>query len=393
MSRIYLDYAATTPCDPEVVRAMGPYFVEEFGSASSVHSYGQQAKDAVERARASLAALLGAEPEEIVFTSGGTESDNAAILGGAHASERRKTGDHIILSAIEHPAVSEPVAFLAARGFQVTTVGVDGQGMVDPADIKEAITDKTVLISVMHANNEIGTIEPIREIGAIARARGITMHTDAVQTFGHIPVRVTELNVDLLSLSAHKLYGPKGVGALYVKKGTRIERFLHGGMQEQGRRASTHNTPGIVGLGKAAELCGAAMEQEGARQSAMRDWLIRELLARIPESALNGHPQQRLPNNVSLSMKDTEGELLLLKLDLLGIAASAGSACTASALEPSHVLLAMGRAREMARGSLRFSLGRWSTHADVEAVARILPKIVHDWRQMSASQARTPSSP
>ncbi len=390
MKRIYLDYAATTPCDPLVLKAMEPYFLEEFGNASSIHSYGQQAKKGIEQARIALAGLIGALPQEIVFTSGGTESNNTAIIGAAHAFERQKKGNHIIVSAVEHHAVSEPAAHLASRGFKVTTVGVDKYGLVDPADIKKAITDKTVLISVMHANNEIGTIQPIREIGAIAREKGVCMHTDAVQTVGHIPIDVADLNVDMLSLSAHKFYGPKGVGALYVKKGTRIDRFLHGGDQEQGRRASTYNTPGIVGLGKAAELCREKMEQEAIAQSGLRDWMIKELTSLIPESILNGHPALRLPNNVNISIKYIEGEAMLLNLDMLGIAASTGSACTSSSLEPSHVLLAIGLSHEVAHGSLRFSLGRWSTREDAEAVVKTLPKIVHTLRQMSPLYEQKP---
>ncbi|MDD5166462.1 MAG: IscS subfamily cysteine desulfurase, partial [Candidatus Omnitrophica bacterium] len=330
MKRVYLDYSATTPTDPGVVKAMEPYFSDKFGNPSSIHSFGQEAKKAIEDARQKLADFIGADPSEIIFTSGGTESDNFAIEGVAYALEKK--GNHIITTAIEHHAISEPCKFLEKRGFEVTSVGVDKFGVVSPEEIKKAITDKTILISVMHANNEIGTIQPIAEIGKIARDKGIYLHTDAVQTVGHIPVNVDELKVDLLSLSAHKFYGPKGVGALYVRRGTHIERFLHGGDQERGRRASTYNTTGIVGLGKAIELCQQNLKQELDFQKGLRDKLIRELPNRITEIFLNGHPTQRLPNNVNFSIKYIEGESMLLNLDMLGIACSTGSACTSTSL-------------------------------------------------------------
>jgi cysteine desulfurase len=381
MKRIYLDYAATTPCDPAVIKAMEPYLFEKFGNPSSIHAFGQEAKKAIEDARQALADFLGAQPEEIIFTSGGTESDNAAICGVAFALQGK--GNHIVTSAIEHHAVSETCKNLEKRGFQVTTVGVDKDGLVDLDDIKKAITDKTVLISVMHANNEIGTLQPIADIGRIARAKGVYFHTDAVQTVGHIPVDVEDLNVDLLSLSAHKFYGPKGVGALYARRGTRLVRFLHGGDQEQGRRASTQNTPGIVGLGKAVELCRKNMPEEIKFQSALRDRMIKEILAKIPDSLLNGHAVKRLPNNANFSIKYIEGESMLLSLDMLGIAASTGSACTSSSLEPSHVLLAIGLKHEVAHGSLRLTLGRWSKKEDIDYLLEHLPKVVENLRAMS----------
>jgi cysteine desulfurase len=381
MKKIYLDYAATTPTDPGVIKAMEPYFFDKFGNPSSIHSFGQEAKGAIEEARAKVAAFLGAKPEEIIFTSGGTESNNFAIEGVAYAQEKK--GNHIITTAIEHHATTEPCKFLEKRGFRVTHVGVDKYGLVSPSDIKKAITDKTILVSVMHANNEIGTIEPIAEIGKITRDKGISFHTDAVQTVGHIPVNVDDLNVDLLSLSAHKFYGPKGVGALYVRKGTRIERFLHGGDQEKGRRASTHNTPGIVGLGKAIELCQDKMETEAEFQRRLRDKLIKEIPRRIPEVYLNGHPTLRLPNNVNFSIKYIEGESILLNLDMLGIAASTGSACTSTSLEPSHVLLAIGLSHEIAHGSLRLTLGRWTREDDIDYLLEHLPGIVAKLRSMS----------
>jgi len=381
MKRIYLDYAATTPCDPEVIKAMEPYFFEKFGNPSSIHSFGQEAKGAIEEAREKLASFLGAKVDEIIFTSGGTESNNFAVGGVAYAQANK--GNHIITSAIEHHAITETCKFLEKRGFKVTYVGVDKNGLVSPADIKKAITDKTILVSVMHANNEIGTIQPIAEISKIARESGIYFHTDAVQTTGHIPTNVNDLNIDLLSLSAHKFYGPKGVGALYVRKGTRIERFLHGGDQEKGRRASTHNTPGIVGLGKAIELCLDKMQDEAEFQTGLRDRLIKEIKEKISDVYVNGHPQQRLPNNVNVSIKYIEGESILLNLDMLGIAASTGSACTSTSLEPSHVLLAIGLPHEIAHGSLRLTLGRWTKEEDVIYLLEHLPTVVEKLRQMS----------
>ena len=381
MKRIYLDYAATTPTDPEVIKAMQPYFFERFGNPSSIHSFGQEAKKAIEDAREKVAGFLGAKPEEIIFTSGGTESNNFAIEGVAYALEKK--GNHILTSAIEHHAIIEPCKFLEKKGFKISVVGVDKNGLVDPGEIKKAMTDKTILISVMHANNEIGTIQPIKEIGRIAKEKEIYFHTDAVQTVGHIPVNVDELNIDLLSLSAHKFYGPKGVGALYVRKGTRIERFLHGGDQERNRRASTHNTPGIVGLGKAIELCQDKMKEESRFQIELRDKLIKGIQDKIPHVYLNGHSTQRLPNNANISIEYIEGESLILNLDMEGIACSTGSACTSSSLEPSHVLLAIGRSPEIAHGSLRFSLGRFTQGSDIDYVLEVLPDVAKKLRAMS----------
>ncbi|MFA6216775.1 MAG: cysteine desulfurase NifS [Candidatus Omnitrophota bacterium] len=381
MMRVYVDYAATTPCDPRVLKAMEPYFFEKFGNPSSIHSFGKESKEAIEDARLKIAACLGALPEEIVFTSGGTESNNTAIFGAAFAQEKK--GNHIIISAIEHHAVLEPAKLLEKKGFRLTYVGVDRYGVVDPADIKKAITDKTILVSVMHANNEVGTIQPIAEIGAFTREKGVYFHTDAVQTVGHIPVNVNELGVDLLSLSAHKFYGPKGVGALYIRKGTRLQRFLHGGDQEKGLRASTYNTPGIVGAGMALQLCRDSMGEEAAFQSELRDTFIREIQKKIPDTCLNGHPQKRLPNNVNISIRYIEGESILLTLDMLGIAVSTGSACTSSSLEPSHVLLAMGLTHEIAHSSLRVSLGRWTKQEDITYIVEQLPPIAAKLRAMS----------
>ncbi|RJO64505.1 MAG: cysteine desulfurase NifS [Candidatus Omnitrophota bacterium] len=379
--KIYLDYAATTPTDPEVIAAMQPYFFDSFGNPSSIHSFGQDAKKGIEDARQKLASFLGAKPAEIVFTSGGTESDNMSLIAVAH--ENAQKGNHIITTRIEHHAVLEPARLLQKQGMKVTYVKTSKEGLVDPSDIKKAITAKTILISVMHANNEIGTIQPIAEIGRIAREKGIYFHSDAVQTIGHIPVKTDELNVDLLSLSAHKFYGPKGVGALYIRKGTRIGNYLYGGDQENGRRASTHNTAGIVGLGKAIELCEKQMDAEAKLQIQLRDTLIREIPERVQEVVLNGHPTQRLPNNVNFSIRYIEGESLLLNLDMLGIAASTGSACTSTSLEPSHVLLAIGLPHEIAHGSLRLTLGRWSKKSDVEQFLHYLPEVVEKLRAMS----------
>ncbi len=381
MKRIYLDYAATTPTDPKVIEAMKPYFFERFGNPSSLHSFGQEAKSAIEEARLTLAGFIAAKPEEIIFTSGGTESDNTALFGVTSALKNK--GNHIITSNIEHHAVGETAKELEKFGISVTYLPVDKYGIVNPADVSKAITPKTVLISIMHANNEIGTIEPIAQIGKIAREKGILFHTDAVQTVGHIPINVDELNVDLLSLSAHKFYGPKGVGALYVRKGTRLNRFLHGGDQERGKRASTHNTAGIVGLGEAIKLCSQELSLESKREITLRDKLIKGIQERIPQVILNGHPTLRLPNNVNFSFKFIEGESIILNLDMLGIAVSTGSACTSSNLEPSHVLLAVGLTHEVAHGSIRFTLGRWTKEEDVDYCLENLVPTIDKLRKMS----------
>ena len=381
MNPIYMDYAATTPTDQRVVEAMLPYFGEIYGNPSSLHGFGQEARAAMEEARAKIAAFLGAKPAEIVFTSGGTESDNFAIKGVAWAN--RKKGDHVITSAIEHHAVLETCRFLEKEGFRVTYLPVDGDGLVDPADVVKAITDRTTLISIMHANNEIGTIEPIAEIGRIAKERGVVFHTDAVQTLGHLPFTVDELNIDLLSASAHKLYGPKGMGLLYIRKGTRITPLVHGGDQESGRRASTQNVPGIVGFGKAVELAAATLHEEVARLTSLRDRFIQGIFERIDGIRLNGHSARRLPNNINLSVESIEGEGMILSLDMMGIACSTGSACSSSSLEPSHVLLAIGLPHELSHGSLRFSLGMYTKESDIDAVLEALPQVVGRLRAMS----------
>jgi cysteine desulfurase len=381
MRRIYLDHAATTPTRPEVLDAMLPFFADSFGNPSSIHSYGRDAKGVVEEARTRIAELIGARSEEIIFTSGGTEADNYALKGVAYANEHK--GNHIITTSIEHHAVLNVCKFLGRRGFTITYLPVDKYGLVDPDDVKKAITDKTILISVIHASNEVGTIEPVEEIGKIAREAQVYFHTDAVQTLGHIPVNVDKLKADLLTISGHKLYGPKGVGALYVRKGTKLVSFMHGGQQEKGRRAGTENVPAIVGFGRAVELAGQEIDKEAERLSGLRDKLIKGLSEKIDNIHLNGHPTRRLPNNVNISVDFVEGESMLLSLDLEGVCASTGSACSSASLEPSHVLLALGVPPGQAHCSLRFTLGPENTAADGERVLEVLPTIVARLRAMS----------
>ncbi|NQT04925.1 MAG: cysteine desulfurase NifS [Dehalococcoidia bacterium] len=381
MKRIYLDYAATTPTHPDVVKAMLPYFTSSFGNPFSIYACGQDAKEAIEGARASVAALIGARDEEIIFTSGGTEADNAALKGVAYASGGR--GQHIITSSIEHHAILETSHFLETQGFEITYLPVDEYGMVDPDDVRRAITDKTIIVSIMHANNEVGTIQPVAEIARITREAGVYLHTDAVQSVGHVPSTVDELGVDLLSMSAHKLYGPKGVGALYVRKGTRLVSFMHGGEQEYGRRAGTHNVPGIVGLGKTAEIARQETDEEAERVTRLRDKLRNGILESIDHARLNGHPQARLPNNLNVSISYAEGEAMCLKLDREGICCSTGSACTSAVTEPSHVLAALGLDPLQAHSSLRFSLGKWTTEEEIDHVLEVLPRIVTRLRAIS----------
>jgi len=374
MDRIYLDYAATTPTHPEVVKAMLPYFSDAFGNPSTLYSYGREAREAVEESRSKIARLINAQSEEIVFTSGGTEADNFAIKGAAYSSEHK--GNHIITTAIEHHAVLEPCRFLEERGFVVTYLSPDRQGLVDPGDVESAITDKTILISIAQANNEVGTIEPISEIGRLARERGLTFHTDAVQTVGHIPVDVDELGVDLLSISAHKLYGPKGIGALYIRKGTKLTSFIHGGAQEKGQRAGTENTPGIVGFGKAMEIAAREMTPEARRLTRLRNRLIKGLMGLAGDVRLNGHPTKRLPNNVNVTLDSIDGGQALSDLESEGIYASAGSACSSANPEPSHVLRALGLSARQARSSLRFTLGRETTGNDIQRLLEVLPGVI-----------------
>ena len=381
MKRIYLDYAATTPVRPEVVQAMLPYFTDVFGNPSTIYTCGQEAKGAVEEARSQVAGLIGAGIDEIVFTSGGTEADNFAIKGVVYASKSKQK--HIITTPIEHHAVLETCHFLEESGCRVTYLPVDGNGLVDPADVRRAITTDTVLISVMHANNEVGTIEPIAEIGKVAREAGVCFHTDAVQTAGHLPINVDEMGVDLLSMSAHKLYGPKGIGALYIRKGTRLVAFMHGGEQERGRRASTENVPGIVGFGHAVTLAIEEMSAEAGRLASLRNRLIDGLTEKIDHIRRNGHPTQRLPNNINISIAFVEGESMCLNLDFHGICVSTGSACSSSSTDPSHVMLALGMTPLEAHSSLRMSLGRWTTEEDIDAVLEVLPRVTGKLRDMS----------
>ncbi len=381
MDRIYLDNAATTAVSPEVLEAMTPYFCQVYGNPSSIHSTGRDARRAVDAARKQVAAAIGATAPEIYFTAGGSESDNWAIKGTAFA--KRSKGNHIITSAIEHHAVLHTCKWLEKQGFEVTYLPVDEFGRVSPSDVEKAITDKTILISIMAANNEIGTLEPIAEIGRIAHEHGVLFHTDAVQAVGAIPLDVNAMNIDMLSMSGHKFHGPKGIGALYIRKGVRIDTFMHGGAQERGQRAGTENLAGIVGIGKAIELATAHLEENAARMIRLRDRLIDGILTSIPDVRLNGHRTERLPNNVNVSIRYIEGEAMLLRLDLAGIAGSSGSACTSGSLDPSHVLLAIGLPHEIAHGSLRLTLGTDSTDEDVDEVLKVLPKIVSDLRAMS----------
>ena len=387
MDRIYMDNAATTAVSPEVLQTMLPYFSEIYGNPSSIHSTGRDARRAVDAARKQVAQAIGAQPTEIYFTAGGSESDNWAIKGTAFA--KRDKGNHIITTAIEHHAVLHTCQWLEKQGFQVTYLPVDEYGRVRVEDVEKAITDKTILISIMAANNEIGTLEPIAEIGKLAHEKGILFHTDAVQAVGAIPLDVNAMNIDMLSMSGHKFHGPKGIGALYIRKGVRPDVFMHGGAQERAQRAGTENLAGIVGMGKAIELATQNLEANAARMTRLRDKLIDSILAEIPEVRLNGHRTERLPNNVNVSIRYIEGEALLLRLDLAGIAGSSGSACTSGSLDPSHVLLAIGLPHEIAHGSLRLSLGTDSTEAEVDEVLRVLPGIVKDLRAMSVLNAET----
>ncbi len=380
MRSVYLDHAATTPVHPEVIAAMLRYFNPLYGNASSVHSFGRDARMAIDNAREIVAKAMGAQPNEIFFTSGGTESDNIAIIGTALA--RQAKGRHIITTAIEHHAVLNACAYLEKQGFEVTYLPVDAYGLVNPSDVNAAIRPDTILISIGHANNEVGTIQPLAEIGAIAKAHKVLLHTDAVQSFGSIPVDVNDLQVDLLSLSGHKIYGPKGIGALYVRRGARPQAIQFGGGQERKLRPGTENVPGIVGLAKAVELAMQEREERNEHISRLRDKLIAGLLT-VPEVTLNGHPEQRLPGNVNISVKYVEGESLILSLDLKGIAVSSGSACTSGSLDPSHVLTAMGLSHEEAHGSLRLTLGRDNTEADIDYVLEVFPEIVDRLRAMS----------
>ncbi len=382
MKRIYMDHAATTSTDVEVVKAMEPYFSLKYGNPNSIHSFGQEAREAVEEAREKTAHLIGANSSEIVFTAGGTEADNYAIKGIAWANQKK--GNHIITSKIEHHAVLHSCQFLEKHGFKITYLPVDKYGLIDPEDVKRAIIDKTILVTIMHANNEIGTIEPIKEISKVVKKAGIYFHTDSVQTTGHIPIDVNDLGVDMLSMSGHKFYGPNGVGALYLRKKTRIVNLIDGGAQEKNRRAGTENVAGIVGLGKAAELAEKRLLQGKEDEVIkLRDRLIKGITKKIDHTHLNGHPTKRLPGNANFCFEFIEGESMLLSLDMEGVAASSGSACTSGSLEASHVLLSIGLPPEIAHGSLRLTLGKDNTNEEIDYVISILPGIIEKLRALS----------
>lgn len=381
MRKVYLDHNATTPVHPEVVKAMLPYFSERFGNPSSVHSFGQEAKHAMDEARGAVATAIGAKRDEIVFTSGGTEADNIAVTGVTSALSNK--GRHIITSTIEHHAVLSTCQHLASMGFELTELPCDGHGIVDPQSVREAVRKDTILITIMHANNETGVIQPIEEIGKIALEHGIVFHTDAVQSLGKLPLDVNALGVNLLSVSSHKLYGPKGVGALFVRRGTPLAPSTFGGHHERKRRAGTENVSGIVGFARAVELATLDMEARQGRVLQLRRKLEEGVLSTIPNVRLNGHPTKRLPSTASLCFEFIEGESLVLSLDMEGVAVSSGSACTSGSSEPSHVLLAMGVPPAIAQGSVRFSLGTENTESGVDYVLDVLPKIVERLRVMS----------
>ncbi|MBS3968556.1 MAG: cysteine desulfurase NifS [Clostridia bacterium] len=381
MRKVYLDHSATTPVRREVADLVVEYMVDKFGNPSSIHSFGREARKALEEARERLANFIGAEPKEIYFTSGGTESDNIAILGAAFANSKK--GKHIITSAIEHHAVMDPCKYLEKQGFEVTYLPVDDQGIINIEGLEKAIKPETILITIMHVNNEIGTIQDIAPMAKLARDKGILFHTDAVQSLGKIPVNVNELNVDMLSGSSHKIYGPKGVGVLYIRKGVKLDSIMYGGVQERKKRPGTENLSGIVGFGLAAELAGKEIDEENEKQNKLRDKLINGILENIPHTRLNGHPEKRIASNVNVSIEFVEGESLLLSLDMRGIGASSGSACTSGSLDPSHVLLAMGLSHEIAHGSLRMTLGRETTEEDIDYVLEVLPQVVDRLRAMS----------
>jgi cysteine desulfurase len=384
LKKVYLDYGATTPVDKEVLEEILPYFDRYYGNASSIHSYGKEAFDAVEKAREQVAGLIDCNADEIIFTSGGTESDNLAIKGVAYINKdkRKKKENHIITSAIEHPAVLETCRHLEKQGFNVKYLPVDRYGIINSEDLEDAISENTFLVTIMFANNEIGTIEPIEELGKITKKHNVLFHTDAVQAVTKVPIDVEKLNIDLLSVSAHKIYGPKGIGALYVKKGMKLEPIAHGGGHEKGMRSSTHNTPGIVGLGKACEIGKKRMKQDTTYMKFLRDLLIKNVLE-IEESYLNGHPEKRLVNNAHFRFTAVEGESLNLMLDDKGIAAATGSACASKKLQASHVLLAIGLKPEEAHGSIRLTLGKYTTKEEIEYVSDTLPGIVKNLRKMS----------
>ena len=379
--KVYFDHAATTPTNPKVLSEMLPYFTGNFGNPSSVYEIARSNKKDIEMAREKVSKVIGAQVNEIYFTAGGTESDNWAIKGIAEAYKNK--GNHIITSAIEHHAILHTCEYLEKNGCEVTYLPVDEDGKVSVKDLKEAIRSSTILISIMFANNEVGTIQPIKEIGKIAKENNIIFHTDAVQAVGHVSINVEEMNIDMLSLSGHKIYGPKGIGALYIRKGVKIRSYIHGGAQERKRRGGTENVPGIIGLSEAIERIDANMEVEGKKLINLREKLIEGVFEKIPYVKINGHREERLPGNINFSFSFIEGESLLISLDMYGIAASSGSACTSGSLDPSHVLLAIGLPHEIAHGSLRISLGESNTEEDVDYLLEVLPKVVSRLRDMS----------
>lgn len=378
---VYLDHAATTYVRPDVFEAMKPYFCEKFGNASSIYSLGRETKKAVESAREQVAKALGAQPREVFFTASGSEADNWAIKGVAYANKAK--GNHIITSSIEHPAVLSTCQQLEKEGFEVTYLPVDSDGLVSVEELRAAIKDTTILVSIMTANNEIGTIQPIAELGAVAKEKGVLFHTDAVQAIGNVKIDVNEMNIDLLSLSAHKFYGPKGVGALFIRKGVKINNLIHGGHQERGKRASTENVPGIVGLAKAIEIATENLEEYNKKLISLREKTIEGIMAKVPYVKLNGHRHQRLPGNVNFSFQFIEGESLLLMLDMKGICGSSGSACSSGSLDPSHVLMSIGLTHEIAHGSLRLTFGEENSEEDVDYILSVIPEIVAKLRDMS----------
>jgi cysteine desulfurase len=385
METIYLDHSATTPVDPEVLGAMMRYFANHYGNPSSIHGFGQEAKRAVDEARGQVAALIGADPEEIVFTGGGTEADNMALMGTAFAGPSGR--NHIITSAIEHHAVLNTCKYLETRGYVVTYLPVDSQGVVSPEDVQRTITEKTFLITIMHANNEVGTLEPVAEIAFMARGRGILVHTDAVQSVGKIPVNVNDLGADLLSLAGHKLYGPKGTGALYVRRNTPIQPILFGGHQESGRRTGTENVPGIVGLGKACEIAARDLPGQMDRLQNLRNRLEKRIMEKITDVCVNGHAFRRLPHVLSISFRSITGDAVVRELDKQGVAASAGAACTAETIRLSHVLEAMQIPKDVAMGTVRFSLGKGNTETQIDHAAHVLPEIIDKLRGLAELEA------
>jgi len=380
-NKIYLDYAATTPMDPRVLKAMEPFLKEKFGNTMSLHSWGQEAKEALEESRGVIADLMRAKPHEIIFTSSATESNNLALKGLASAN--REKGNHLIISSIEHPCIMESAKWLEGQGFKITRLKVDKYGLVNLNDLEKIIKKETILVSIMHTNNEIGTMEPIERIGKICKKRKIYFHTDAAQSFGKIPINVNKMNIDLMTVSSHKMYGPRGVAALFIREGTKIEPLIHGGGHEFGLRSSTINVPAIVGFAEAVKIAKREMKKEGKRLTKLRDKLIKGVLEKIKGSHLTGHHKNRLPNNANFWFEGVEGESIVIELDLLGIAASTGSACSSEKLQASHVLLAIGLKPWQAHGSLRLSLGRWTTEKDINYVLKVLPEVIQRLRVIS----------